>query len=448
MSNKKATMSLHKRTLKWTQNIQGEITFIPKNYTCKRIYKFISLTLVGLLMVLILLPNYISITEAQRPTVKVNWVIHSNPTKYDESAHSVCEAGDYIYIIGDQAIGAMWYVRIEMRLKSDGSLVKVWASEDYTLHDCVIVNDKLYVTGDSFDILVFDLDLNLLTYKKRDIPGKAMSSVFYKNYLYIAGWEDVGWYGLLVDRGWRVEKWKIEELTLVKEYTINPTEVWWDMALTVGVNPVTEQVWVVGYDEDGFRIDILDLDLNLIKVVRSFLWNKSYNIDFDEDGNAYICGWMFVAKFDKEGNEVVTRSNSHNGCRLLYANGLIYVGTTEGVISSDKHILFIYDKNLTQLNMITLGHYWFSRASFIHGKAAFDGKNLYIAGYDARPGDYEWTIYSISLTSTEDSAISLIWWIVIIIAATATLSLVFLWIKRKHKRIRIKTKPKIPPPPI
>jgi hypothetical protein len=448
MSNKKTTTKLYGRTLKLTQNIQGEMTFIPKNYTYKRIYKFISLTLIGLLMLLILLPNYISITEAQRPTVKVKWVIHSNPTKYDESAHSVCEAGDYIYIIGDQAIGAMWYVRIEMRLKSDGSLVKVWASEDYTLHDCVIVNDKLYVTGDSFDILVFDLDLNLLTYKKRDIPGKAMSSVFYKNYLYIAGWEDVGWYGLLVDRGWRVEKWKIEELTLVKEYTINPTEVWWDMALTVGVNPVTEQVWVVGYDEDGFRIDILDLDLNLIKVVRSFLWNKSYNIDFDEDGNAYICGWMFVAKFDKEGNEVVTRSNSHNGCRLLYANGLIYVGTTEGVISSDKHILFIYDKNLTQLNMITLGHYWFSRASFIHGKAAFDGKNLYIAGYDARPGDYEWTIYSISLTSTEDSAISLIWWIVIIIAATATLSLVFLWIKRKHKRIRIKTKPKIPPPPI
>jgi hypothetical protein len=447
MFNKKTMVRFHGKTLILIQKIQEETAFISESYTYKHTYKPFSLMLVGLLIVLILLLNHISITEAQSPTVKVNWVIHSNPTKYDEFAYSVCEAGDYIYIVGDQNDNA----RIEMRFKSNGSLVKAWSSEDfYILTDCIIVNGKLYVVSGNWDILVFDLNLNLLKFKLGRIDRLAKSINYFNNYLYIAGWEVVdggGMWEIPQDRGWRVEKREIENLTSVKEYTINPTLVSWDLVFTAGINPVTEQVWVVGYERKGFRVEILDLDLNPLKVFGSDMWSEGYNIDFDEDGNAYICGWTFAAKYDKDGNEVVVRRMFYHNYKLKYVNGLIYVGAQE-LGSSDKHILFIYDKNLTQLNMITLGHYWFSKAGFIHGKVAFDGKNLYMIGYDKRPGDYEWTIYSISISPTEDSAISLIRWIVIIIATTATLSLVFLWFKRKHKSIRIKTKPRVPPPPI
>jgi hypothetical protein len=409
-------------------------------------YNFTLLILIGLLLILIT-SLYSQIVEAQTPTIKVNWVVHSNPTGYSDLAHSVCEAKDYIYVVGDQSGERYDYARIEMRFKSNGSLVKAWASEDFVpLTDCIIINDKLYVVNKDWDILVFDLNLNLLTFKLGSVNAAATSITHYGNYLYIAGWEVLGWYGIFEDRGWRIEKWEIENLTFVKEYTINPTLGVWDLVYVLGINPVTEQIWVVGED-NSFRVEILDLHLNYIKTIRNKLWSEGYGIDFDEEGNVYISGFTFIVKYDKYGNEVKSIRGNLRYTKLLYSNNLIYVAATE--ILKEKHILIVYDANLNEINKRILGSY--EGGWSYYGKMAFDGKNLYLAGDDFKLYyDREWTIYSITFSSTEgsgeDFTTSLILWAVISVVAIVTL--VFIWFKLKHKRIRIKTKPRIPPPPV
>jgi hypothetical protein len=411
-------------------------------------YNFTLLILIGLLSILIT-SLYSQIVEAQTPTIKVNWVVHSNPTGYSDFTFGICEAKDYIYVVGGQSGERYDYARIEMRYKSNGTLVKAWASEDFLpLTDCIIINDKLYAVNKDWDILVFDLSLNLLKFKLGSVDAAATSITHYGNYLYIAGWEVLGWYGIFEDRGWRIEKWEIESLTFVKEYTINPTLGVWDLVFVHGINPVTEQIWVVGED-NSFRVEILDLDLNYIKTIRNKLWSDAYGIDFDEEGNVYISGFTFIVKYDKYGNEVKSIRGNLRYTKLLYANNLIYVAATE--ILKEKHILIVYDANLNEINKKILGSY--EGGWNYYGKMAFDGKNLYIAGDDyTLYYDREWTIYSITFSSTEgsgeDFATSLILWAVISVVATVTLSLVFIWFKRKHKRIRIKTKPRVPPPPV
>jgi hypothetical protein len=60
--------------------------------------------------------------------------------------------------------------------------------------------------------------------------------------------------------------------------------------IVVGVNPITKQVWVAGGDDEGFRVEILDLELNPLKTIRNKSLGNAYSIDFDRDGNAYIGG--------------------------------------------------------------------------------------------------------------------------------------------------------------
>jgi len=350
-------------------------------------YKIITLILIGFLLILSIPFYHTPILKAQGLTVKINWRVYSDPSENLDYVFGVCEAGDYIYVVGDQNDNA----RIEMRFKANGSLVKIWNPKGfYTLFDCVIDNNKLYVVGLYWSIFVLDLELNLLTSKHRYLDGPAYSVIFYDEHIYIAGWERKE-----DDDRWVVGKWKAYNLTLVKEYTSNPSSVDWAYALNI--NPITKQLWIVGSEQiSKFRIEILDLDLNPIKIIsKEDRVISAYALDFDEDGYAYIGGYKIIAKYDKDGNEVVTKKVPYIASKLLYSKGYVYIGAVEEIGKYMRHVLYIYDKNLNQVEKTVLSQDIDANAWFSVGKMALANENLYIAGIP------EWTIYSISVSTSQ-----------------------------------------------
>jgi hypothetical protein len=361
-------------------------------------YKTLSIVTVALLIAISLIPQNTLDAETQSSIIKVNWRVHSNPTAKKDDTSSMCQVEDFIYVIGVQD---NVYPRIEMRSKSNGSLIKTWTSKDFGgLTGCVVVKElgRLYVIDWRWSILVFDLNLNLIAFRKRSVEDWATSIVFYDGYLYIAGRERVSAF----DSRWRVEKWRAEDLAFIREYTSNPT---WgdDGALSISVNPVTKHLWVVGHSYDRFYVEILDLDLNRVKVIRDDrLWAYrlwAWTVTIDEYGYAYIGGIEYIAKYDKDGNEIAMVKMPGEVRVLLYANNYIYAGAMERLGKYERQVLYIFDRNLIQGIRTVLS--WDIDADARFSSIIFDGENLYIAGHDTMPGNWQWNIYSIRVTLAE-----------------------------------------------
>jgi len=372
-------------------------------------YRLVAVITVTILLAISILSLYTPISEAQSSPIKIKWRVHSNPTPSTDVAYGVCEFGDYIYVVGEEG----GKDRVEKRFKSNGALVKSWSGHfgpSAPLRDCTVIDEKLYAVNFGSHIFVFDLDLNIqVTGKDTYYPrGYAFSIISYGDYLYIAGakYREEG--GAV----WSVEKWSAKDLSLVKSYSSDATT---RFALSIGVNPVTKQLWVVGefvgelgYNE--FRVEILDLDLNLVKIIKRAGWSSALSITFDEDGYAYIGGSGFVppkydvhgliAKYDKLGNEIAAVEMRGPAYKILYVNNYTYVGSEELIDNYNRQVLYIFDKNLNQVDKIVLSRDMNTSAMLNWGKMAFDGKNLYIAGGDGLI-DWGWTIYAISILLEE-----------------------------------------------
>jgi len=364
------------------------------NYWTMPIHRLVAVVAMTLLIVLSLLPEYATISEAKSSVVKLNWKVFSNVTNMHNFSYSVCETGNYIYVIEEleNRTQALYYPRVEMRSKQDGSLVKEFSSslqsyqEPYNLrlYDCVIAEDKLYIAGSWFDWIMFDLNLNLLDYVHRGLRGYVSSIIYYDGYLYRVGFVYVN----EKDSFWRIEKLSAKYGTLVKEYTSDPTPVV-DYAYSSGINPVTKQLWVVGqanvFGEGGSRarIEILDLDLNKVKVIERNE-DEATAVAFDEEGYAYISGTFFlngfIAKYDKYGKEVTTIKRGLMYQQLLYANGFLYAAAWQYRVNANyAHTLNVFDRNLNLIEEIRLSEDDMY-ALLKTGKMAFDGRNLFLAG--------------------------------------------------------------------
>jgi hypothetical protein len=358
------------------------------------IHRLVAVVAMALLIVLSLLPEYATISEAKSSVVKLNWKVFSNITNMHNFAYSVCETGNYIYVIEEleNETQALYYPRVEMRAKQDGSLVKEFNSnlqsykEPYNLrlYDCIIAEDKLYIAGSWFDWIIFDLNLNLLDYVHRGLTGYVSSIIYYDGHLYRVGF-------VYVDNKnsvWKIEKWSAKYGTLVKEYTSDPTPVV-DYAYSAGINPVTKQLWVLGqanvFGEGGSRarIEILDLDLNKVKVIERNE-DEATAVAFDEEGYAYISGTFFlngfIAKYDKYGKEVAIIKRGLMYQQLLYANGFLYAAAWQYRENANyAHTLNVFNRNLNLIEEMRLSEDDMY-ALLKTGKMAFDGRNLFVAG--------------------------------------------------------------------
>jgi hypothetical protein len=358
------------------------------------IHRLVAVVAMALLIVLSLLPEYATTSEAKSSVVKLNWKVFSNITNMHNFAYSVCETGNYIYVIEEleNETQALYYPRVEMRAKQDGSLVKEFNSnlqsykEPYNLrlYDCIIAEDKLYIAGSWFDWIIFDLNLNLLDYVHRGLTGYVSSIIYYDGHLYRVGF-------VYVDNKnsvWKIEKWSAKYGTLVKEYTSDPTPVV-DYAYSAGINPVTKQLWVLGqanvFGEGGSRarIEILDLDLNKVKVIERNE-DEATAVAFDEEGYAYISGTFFlngfIAKYDKYGKEVAIIKRGLMYQQLLYANGFLYAAAWQYRENANyAHTLNVFDRNLNLIEEMRLSEDDMY-ALLKTGKMAFDGRNLFVAG--------------------------------------------------------------------
>jgi hypothetical protein len=358
------------------------------------IHRLVAVVAMTLLIVLSLLPEYATISEAKSSVVKLNWKVFSNITNMHNFSYSVCETGNYIYVIEEleNETQALYYPRVEMRAKQDGSLVKEFNSnlqsykEPYNrrLYDCIIAEDKLYIAGSWFDWIIFDLNLNLLDYVHMGLTGYVSSIIYYDGHLYRVGF-------VYVDNKnsvWKIEKWSAKYGTLVKEYTSDPTPVV-DYAYSAGINPVTKQLWVLGqanvFGEGGSRarIEILDLDLNRAKVIERNE-DEATAVAFDEEGYAYISGTFFlngfIAKYDKYGKEVAIIKRGLMYQQLLYANGFLYAAAWQYRENANyAHTLNVFDRNLNLIEEMRLSEDDMY-ALLKTGKMAFDGRNLFVAG--------------------------------------------------------------------
>jgi len=123
-------------------------------------------------------------SDAEKEDVRVNWLVEDNPGSFFDIAFSTCEKGPHIYVAGfDSTENSVFRLRVEKRLKNDGSLVKNWTymPSQYggLLYDCVATKDRLYTVGAAYSlndsnwiIIALDSDLNLLSLVNlTSIPG-------------------------------------------------------------------------------------------------------------------------------------------------------------------------------------------------------------------------------------------------------------------------------------
>lgn len=150
---------------------------------------------------------------------------------------------------------------------------------------------------------------------------------------------------------------------------------------------------------------IFDRDLNVRKVV-AYSQGRENNLSillgvcFDDEGNAYIVGAGGVAKFDKGGNFLATVNRVVEGGKIACVGGRVYAFVVKRVDNYLRHILYMFDKDLKLLSEHVLSKGVEADSWFSLGKPAFDGKNLYVAGYDYALGDKRIVVYSISLPTT------------------------------------------------
>jgi hypothetical protein len=66
--------------------------------------------------------------------------------------------------------------------------------------------------------------------------------------------------------------------------------------------------------------------------------------------------------------------------KLLYINGYLYIAGWKFIDDHERPVLYIYDKELNQIDSIILSWNLNVDTHFFWGDMIFDGKNLYITG--------------------------------------------------------------------
>lgn len=347
---------------------------------------------------------------------RINWRVISNPSTEYDGAYSVCEYGDYIYIVGIQN---GFYSRIERRLKETGELVNFFVFDNQLLselRDCIIVNETLYAIGSAYYeeyvhwlIVALDLELNQINYVTRrpsSLLSIAESATSDSVHIYIAGFQDTETGSILI-----IEKINSTDLSVVKVYENSVSNVSL-YPIRIDINPATDELWVAeilyNYSDDSInsRVEVLNRELEQLKTLE--LKNITlYSIAFDEEGYGYLSGVNFssnllglVVKLDSEGNPSKSISFADKiVLNLFYANPYLYSITYySSTLREATPYLTVFDKELNIVYEIPLSFEY----EILDGKMTCDSENLYLAGivFNQDAWDCAWVIYSIKLLET------------------------------------------------
>jgi len=359
-------------------------------------------------MRLVLLLTLVALAVALSASAQsVNWVQYINPTNRHDTALGVCLFGDYVAVVGSANSGEF----VALLDRASGGIIEMSELRIFgAFYNCLSVGDKLYAVGNN-EIYIFDKKLNAL--RMIIANERPYAIVFDGSFLYVASyiWSNN------VDRVWRIEKRTLSlDLVAYREFYRE-----WDKAYRyqsdaydIAINPVTGELWVVGKwniihktnimdFRDYSLLVIFDKGLNVKRIVEyprdheNYLGDL-YSICFDERGNAYVVGQYGVAKFNKYG-DILAVSKRMGGVKIACVGGRVYVFGDRLVGNYERHVLYVLDEDLNLLGEYILSKGVEANSRFWIGKPAFDGKDLYVAGYDLALGENNSRIivYSISL---------------------------------------------------
>jgi len=383
--------------------------------------------------------------KAGEEEVRVNWLVEDNPGSFFDIAFSTCEKGPYVYAVGFDSsteTGAL-QIRVEKRLKSDGSLVKNWTyrPSEYggLLYGCEIIGDRLYAVGAAYSvndsswiILVLDPDLNLLNcINLTETPGAAISTFSDQEFIYVAGISSTE-----LGEGTRIIKMRLSNLSLVKEYFSNISDV--NYAYDISINPLSNQIWVAGnVNSEKWRIEILDKDLSLVRSVETEIGASATSIGFDEQGYSYVAGDGGIVKLSRNGEEVKRYAESVLFAKTLLLNNRLYVAGGEDIGGYGRQVLYVFDTELNLLNKTVISTGMEADAMFLMGKMVSDGENIYVAGL-AYLGyyDYEWVVCSIKVGGSPAPWYVKYWNIILLLVAVLlAVSMLLLLLMRRRRRL-------------
>ena len=373
------------------------------------------------IVVLIILTLMLSLTfqnpvraESNYPNIyiTVDWVKYANPSTGMDQAYGVCGVGDVIYIIGSAQKSLIDYsFRIEMRNKSTGELIKIWElnpSDDMDeLFNCIIIGDKLYAVGYEYSgaggwfdyqwsIVELDLQLNLVknvTINPTDGDDKAISLVSDGSYLYVVGFKSISsLYG--EDTAWFIAKLDLTTLDTVKTVEFNPSEDE-DRVSDIGINPITQELWVVGGNRSYAQLLILDKDLSIVKSkVFTEYWGEGYSIVFDGEGYGYLVAEFATYKLSPSGENISLEAIG--GYKALVAFNKLFIGDTV-YLTGARQALHILDLRPSVIKTVVLDNTTETESYFAIGRMYYSDGRIYIAGYESNGEDYTWVIYCVSI---------------------------------------------------
>jgi predicted esterase YcpF (UPF0227 family) len=378
---------------------------------------------------------------------------------------STCNSETVVYTVGLSGKWVMGVYRtdksiIEARDANTGELLYSWQStygRNIWLYDCIVLGDNLYVVGGNDSpgnlewlILKFTLDLKLVKeihYNPSSYDEIATTIATDGKYLYVGGFDASPESISYDDTQWHVIKIDPNDLTIIKSYTYNPSNLR-DYITSIVINPIDGKIWLIGvihqYLEGYGKISILNQDLSLINSMELNAKVLFPHLALDETSHAYITnvysdeninfGLMKISSDLK----IVNVNYNIKAERILYSNGYLYLASIKEVDRYKRHVLIRATKELNIVDGLVLNKQVNATSHFYPpGKMSITGNKVYLAGYiEGAPYGYKWVIYAVSIPVQQETTAYNYLILVTAITTIATMAIAILFILRRIISLR------------
>jgi hypothetical protein len=266
-------------------------------------------------------------------------------------------------------------------------------------------------------------------------------------YLYVGGFDGSFASMSYDDTQWHVIKIDPNELTVIKSYTHNPSNLR-DYITSIVINPNDGKIWLMGaiyHHLEGYgKISILDQELSLINSMELNAKFLFPHLALDETSHAYITnvysdenvnfGLMKISSDLK----IVNVNYNIKAERILYSNGYLYLASIKEIDRYKRHVLIRATKDLNIVDELVLNKQVNVTSHFYPpGKMSITGNKLYLAGYiEGAPFGYKWVIYAVSIPVQQVTTVYDYLILATAVATIATMTIAILFILGRIKSLR------------